>query len=135
MTIEELDRLTTKFKSTFPYYDKNPDIVIDDTTIEEALIKAEMHISEKCKTFRDEILVYLAMHIILKDLQDEEAFINGEFEQLDKVDSYQVGDIDVKLDNKTNGDSIPAWWGSTKYGIRAWELSRLCAKSRVGLIA
>jgi len=134
MTTEELTELTELFKKTFPYYDKNPNVVIDDTVIEEAIQKAEFHINRKCKTLRDEILVYLAMHIILKDLQDEEAFINGEFEKLDKVDSYQVGDINVKLDSGGKGGYIPAWWGSTKYGVRAWELSKLCAKSRVGLI-
>ncbi len=134
MSTEELISLTEEFKNIFPYYDKNENIAIDDTVIEGALKKAELHISEKCKTFREEILVYLAMHIILKEKQDEEAFINGEFEQLDKVNSYQVGDINVKLDSVGKGGYIPAWWGSTKYGVRAWELSRLCAKSRVGLI-
>lgn len=134
MTTEELDRLTQYFKDIFPYYDKNEDITIDDDTIKLALQNAELHINKKCKTMRDEILVYLAMHFILKDLQDEEAFINSEFEQLDKISSFEVGDIKVQNDVGSKAGYIPAWWSSTKYGVRAWELSRICAKSRVGLI-
>jgi len=134
MTTEETDILTDLFKNTFPYYDKNPNIVIDDAKIAEALQEAETHISPKCKTLRGRILVYLAMHIIIKKSIEEEQFINSEFESLDKVDSYSVGDIDVALAKGAKGGEIPTWWGTTKYGVRAWELSLICAKSRVGLI-
>ena len=134
MTIEEIDKLTSLFKETFPYYDKNPNIVIDDEKIKEGLLKAEKHINKRCRTLRDKILVYLAMHIILKESLDEEAFKDSQFEELDKVDSFEVGDISVDVKGDDKGKEPPSWWGDTKYGIRAWELSLVCASSRVGII-
>jgi len=135
MTNDEMASLILLFKETFPYYYKNPNITIDDTVIETGLSKAETHISKYCIKLRSRILVYLAMHIILKDFIDEEEFIDSQFEELSKIDRFEVGDITVENANTgANKKQPPMWWGSTKYGIRAWELSRICAGSRIGLI-
>ena len=136
MTIEKQEQLLELFKSTFPYYQDNAELTIDDDVIKEAIIEADTHIPPKCKSNRDRIIVYLAMHFILKKDIDKKAFEIGQVEQLGTVTGFTAGDISYRLanSNKKQITQPPKSIGSTKYGTEAYRLMALCVKSRVGLI-
>jgi hypothetical protein len=136
LTPTQITDYASTFFEFFPYMTIAIDPVKGFTQleVENIIPKAWYYIPVKCNRKRDEILVNVIVHLLLKEREDSEAFKKGDNGIAEKVQNFELGDIKIDLAKTEEISDSDVFWYTSKYGKRAKFLMRMCAKSRIGII-
>jgi hypothetical protein len=133
LKVEEIERLYQYVIA------KSPFILIDNSVkgFEEATIRGKIQeawdlIPIKCLKRRDDIVMYLVIHLLLRDKTLLSDWENGDNSIDEKLLTIDTGDIKTTVKDRDN--QVPILFRGSRFGAMAHYLIRLCSRSRVGII-